>query len=447
MEPPSLHLGIELISLLKTPGLDVIISIAVACVLLGMSALISGSEVAFFSLGPVEKEEFENDKTGSSSRVVRLYQKPHRLLATILITNNFVNIGIVILSSYIVAGIFNFNEAPTWLMLLVQVGVVTFLLLLLGEVIPKVYATKKATVLCKIMAIPLEFLMKLFYPLSSILMSSTSFINKRVKKRETEFSPNELEQAIDLTLDEQTSADDEKILKGIVRFGNTDVKQIMTPRTEVLSFDITTEYPELLEELLESGYSRVPIYKEDSLDQVIGVLYLKDLLPYAERTDMNWQSLVRTPYFVPENKKLDDLLKEFQERKMHMAIVVDEYGGTSGIVSLEDILEEIVGEITDEFDDEDIFYSKLDEHNFIFEGKTQLVDLYKILEIDGENFESEKGESDTLAGFILEITGKFPTRGEKVTFENYTFTIESADKRRLKRIKLSISEIAEADDE
>ncbi len=446
MEPPSLYLSIELISILKAPGLDVIISIAVACVLLGMSALISGSEVAFFSLGPVEKEEFESDKTGSSSRVVRLYQKPHRLLATILITNNFVNIGIVILSSYIIAGVFNFDEAPTWLMLLIQVGVVTFLLLLLGEVIPKVYATKKATALCKIMAIPLEFLMKLFYPLSSILMSSTSFINKRVKKRETEFSSNELEQAIDLTIDEQTSPDDEKILKGIVRFGNTDVKQIMTPRTEVLSFDLKTEYPELLKDLLESGYSRVPIYK-DSLDQVIGILYLKDLLPYAERTDMNWQSLVRSPYFVPENKKLDDLLKEFQERKMHMAIVVDEYGGTSGIVSLEDILEEIVGEITDEFDDEDIFYSKLDDQNFIFEGKTQLVDLYKILEIDGANFESEKGESDTLAGFILEITGKFPTRGEKVSFENYTFTIESADKRRLKRIKLSINEIAETDGE
>ncbi len=446
MEPPSLLQITEFLAFLKPVTLELLIATLVAIVLLACSALISGSEVAYFSLGLAERENLENGKSPIDERVLSLLNKPHQLLATILIANNFVNIAIVIVSSYIVSGIFDFSAMSEKLVFIIQVGVVTFLLLLLGEVIPKVYATINALKLCKLMAVPLQFLMRIFYPLSAVLISSTDFINKRIKKRETEYSPDVLEHAIDLTIDEETSPEDEKILKGIVRFGSTDVKQIMTPRTEVLSFDLRTNYSELLAEILKQGFSRVPIFKE-SIDQVIGILYLKDLLPYSDRTEMNWQSLVRSPYFVPENKKLDDLLKEFQERKMHMAVVVDEYGGTSGIVSLEDIIEEIVGDITDEFDDEDVYYSKIDDSNYIFEGKTPLVDLYKVLDIDGENFESEKGESDTIAGFILELTGKFPEKTEKVNFENYTFAVETRDKRRIKRIKLTINESEKVEDE
>ncbi len=414
-------------------------------VLLICSALISGSEVAYFSLGPSDIDSLQNEKSSASDRAQTLLLRPHRLLATILIANNFVNIGIVILSSFIFLEGFNFDGYPYWFGIAIQVGVVTFLLLLLGEVIPKVYATSNAIVLIRLMSIPLTVLLKVFYPISSLLISSTNVINRRIKKRQSDYSIDELEHALELTKDEETTPDEEKILKGIVRFGNTDVKQIMTPRTEVVSFEFGTSYTELLEELLDEGFSRVPIYKE-SLDQVIGMLYLKDLLPYSESTDLEWQGLLRSPYFIPENKMLDDLLKEFQERKVHMAVVVDEYGGTSGIVTLEDIIEEIVGDITDEFDDEDIFYSKLDEKNYIFEGKTPLVDLYKILDIDGENFEEAKGESDTLAGFMLELSGKIPTKNEKINFENYTLTVEAADKRRIKRVKLTLLETEETEE-
>lgn len=413
-------------------------------ILLFFSALVSGSEVAYFSLGPADREELEMSNYAWAERVMNLLERPQRLLATILITNNFVNIGIVILSSYIVDKSLNFDGFDPWVPFVVQVLVVTFLLLLLGEVIPKVYATANAKKLCKITSLPLNALSSIFYPLSSLLISSTNIINKRVKKRQSDYSVDALETALELTRDEQTTPDEEKILKGIVRFGNTDAKQIMTPRTEVVAYDFTTTFPELIEDLKGQGLSRVPIYK-DSLDQVMGMLYFKDLLPYAEEVeDIEWQSLLRSPFFVPENKKLDDLLKEFQSRKVHMAIVVDEYGGTSGIVTLEDIIEEIVGEITDEFDDEDIFYSKLDDKNYIFEGKTPLVDLYKILDIDGENFERIKGESDTLAGFVLELSGKIPIKNEKITFENYMLTIEAADKRKIKRIKLTmLDEVSE----
>lgn len=389
-------------------------------------------------------DHLENEKTGAADKAIALLEDPHRLLATILIANNFINIVFVILSSFILTAGLNFDVYPVWVEWVVQVGTITFLLLLLGEILPKVYATVNSMKLITLMASPLTFLMKVFNPVSSVLISSTNVINKRFKTRQEDYSVDELEHALELTKDEQTTPDEEKILKGIVRFGNTDVKQIMKPRTEVVSFDFTTSYADLMDELLEEGFSRVPIYKE-SIDQVVGILYLKDLLPYADSTDLDWQTLLRAPYFVPENKKLDDLLKEFQTRKMHMAIVVDEYGGTSGIVTLEDILEEIVGDITDEFDDEDILYSKLDEQNYIFEGKTPLVDLYKILEIEGHNFEEAKGEADTLAGFMLELSGRLLVKNEKVNFENYILTVEAADKRRIKRIKLTLLQTEETE--
>jgi len=442
LEPPDPESLSIFLALFNPITLDVWIAIGVAVILVICSALISGSEVAFFSLGPNERGQLENSKTRVAERILSLLDLPQRLLATILIANNFVNIGIVIISSFIVNESFNFADYPEWVAVAIQLGGITFLLLLFGEVIPKVYATSSALPLCKLMSVPLEILGKVFYPLSTILISSTNIINKRVKKRSADYSVDELEHALELTKDEETTPDEEKILKGIVRFGSTDVKQIMTPRTEVVSFEQNTLFPELLSELLEHGFSRVPIY-DDSLDQVKGILYLKDLLPHSEAENLQWLPLVRKPYFVPENKKLDDLLREFQEKKMHMAIVVDEYGGTSGIVTLEDILEEIVGDITDEFDDENIFYSKLDELNYVFEGKTPLVDLYKILDLDGENWEEAKGESDTLAGFILEQAGKIPLKNEKVKFENYTLTIEAADKRKIKRVKLTLPESQE----
>jgi gliding motility-associated protein GldE len=442
LEPPDIEPLSSLLALFNPLSTDVWLAIGVAVVLIFCSALISGSEVAFFSLGPNERNEVEGEKTKTSARILDLLDRPQRLLATILISNNFVNIGIVIVSTYIVAETFNFADYPAWVAVAIQIGGITFLLLLFGEVIPKVYATTHALPLCRFMALPLEVLDKIFRPLSAVLISSTNFINKRVKKRGSDYSVDELEHALELTKDEETSPDEEKILKGIVRFGGTDVKQIMTPRTEVVAFGVDTGFPQLLEELIGHGFSRVPIYSE-SLDQVKGILYLKDLLPYAESDNLQWLNLVRPPYFVPENKKLDDLLKEFQEKKVHMAIVVDEYGGTSGIVTLEDILEEIVGDITDEFDDEDIFYSKLDEQNYVFEGKTPLVDLYKILDISGDNWEEAKGESDTLAGFVLEHAGKIPLKNEKIRFEDYTLTVEAADKRKIKRVKLTLSEGSE----
>jgi len=442
LEPPDIEPLSIILALFNPISPQVWVAVAVTVLLIICSALISGSEVAFFSLGPNERNELEASKSNASDRILALLDHPQRLLATILITNNFVNIGIVIVSTFIVSESFNFGDYAAWVAIAIQVGGITFLLLLFGEVIPKVYATANALPLCKFMSLPLEFLGKVFYPLSTILITSTNVINKRVKKRGTDYSVDELEHALELTKDEETTPDEEKILRGIVRFGGTDVKQIMTPRTEVVAFEQRTTFPELLAELLQQGFSRVPIY-EESLDQVKGVLYLKDLLPHADAENLQWLPLVRPPYFVPENKKLDDLMKEFQEKKVHMATVVDEYGGTSGIVTLEDILEEIVGDITDEFDDEKIFYSKLDDHNYVFEGKTPLVDLYKILDIDGENWEEAKGESDTLAGFILEQAGKIPLKNEKIKFENYTLTVEAADKRRVKRVKLTVVESEE----
>lgn len=437
MEPPSLDFSNTLLSLLQPITLETGLALFLAIILLFCSAVVSGSEVAYFSISPADREMLELEKSNQSERALNLIARPQRLLATILITNNFVNIGVVILSSFIVQNGMDFSAYPAWVSPLIQVGVITFLLLLLGEVIPKVYATEKGMTLIRGMALPLTALLKICYPLSSVLISSTNIINKRMKKRQGDYSVNELEQALELTRDEATTPDEEKILKGIVRFGNTDVKQIMKSRTEVMAFEVETPYREMLEKLLDEGFSRVPVYRE-SLDQVVGILYLKDLLPYSENEDFEWQSLLRDPYFVPENKKLDDLLKEFQQMKVHMAVVVDEYGGTSGIVTLEDIIEEIVGEITDDFDDEDIFYSKLDDQNYIFEGKTPLVDLYKILDISGDNFEEAKGESDTLAGFMIEHSGKILNKNEKLKFENYLLTVEAADNRRIKRIKLSV---------
>ena len=425
-QPIDLELGLSIFSVL---------------VLVVFSALLSGSEVAMFSISNKQRIELENQNYSSEKRVLVLLKEPKKLLATILIANNFINVSIVMASNFVFNNLFIEGSISNTMNFILQVIVITFLILLFGEVIPKVYANNHNLKFSKFMAIPLQLLKKLFYPVSQILVNSTNLIDKRMERRKESIQANELEHALNLTVDSVDNEDEKKILEGIVKFGNTDVKQIMTPRTDVISFEISTPFNELISELKEIKYSRIPVF-EDSFDKIKGILYAKDLLgKMNEKKNFKWPNLLREPKFVPENKKLDDLLKEFQEEKTHIAIVVDEYGGSSGIVSLEDVLEEIVGDITDEFDEEDINYKKLDELNYIFDGKTSLIDVYKLLDIDGEIFEKEKGESDTIAGFCIEQAGKIMLKNEKISFDKYTITVEAADKRRIKKVKITINEV------
>ena len=425
-QPIDLELGLSIFSVL---------------VLVVFSALLSGSEVAMFSISNKQRIELENQNYSSEKRVLVLLKEPKKLLATILIANNFINVSIVMASNFVFNNLFVEGSISNTMNFILQVIVITFLILLFGEVIPKVYANNHNLKFSKFMAIPLQLLKKLFYPVSQILVNSTNLIDKRMERRKESIQANELEHALNLTVDSVDNEDEKKILEGIVKFGNTDVKQIMTPRTDVISFEISTPFNELISELKEIKYSRIPVF-EDSFDKIKGILYAKDLLgKMNEKKNFKWPNLLREPKFVPENKKLDDLLKEFQEEKTHIAIVVDEYGGSSGIVSLEDVLEEIVGDITDEFDEEDINYKKLDELNYIFDGKTSLIDVYKLLDIDGEIFEKEKGESDTIAGFCIEQAGKIMLKNEKISFDKYTITVEAADKRRIKKVKITINDV------
>lgn len=423
--------------------IDFELGLSIFCVLIlvVLSALLSGSEVAMFSISNKQRFDLEDQNKNANKRVLTLLKEPKKLLATILIANNFINVSIVMASNFVFNNLIIEGSISDTMNFIIQVIVITFLILLFGEVIPKVYANNYNLKFSKFMAIPLQLLKKLFYPISQILVNSTNLIDKRIEKRKESIQANELEHALNLTVDSVDNEDEKKILEGIVKFGNTDVKQIMTPRTDVISFEITTPFNELMSELKEIKYSRIPVF-EDSFDKIKGILYAKDLLgKMNEKKNFKWPNLLREPKFVPENKKLDDLLKEFQEEKTHIAIVVDEYGGSSGIVSLEDVLEEIVGEITDEFDEEDINYKKLDELNYIFDGKTTLIDIYKLLEIDGEIFEKEKGESDTIAGFCIEQAGKIMLKNEKISFDRYTITVEAADKRRIKKVKITINEV------
>ena len=423
--------------------IDFELGLSIFCVLIlvVLSALLSGSEVAMFSISNKQRFDLEDQNRNANKRVLTLLKEPKKLLATILIANNFINVSIVMASNFVFNNLIIEGSISDTMNFIIQVIVITFLILLFGEVIPKVYANNYNLKFSKFMAIPLQLLKKLFYPISQILVNSTNLIDKRIEKRKESIQANELEHALNLTVDSVDNEDEKKILEGIVKFGNTDVKQIMTPRTDVISFEITIPFNELMSELKEIKYSRIPVF-EDSFDKIKGILYAKDLLgKMNEKKNFKWPNLLREPKFVPENKKLDDLLKEFQEEKTHIAIVVDEYGGSSGIVSLEDVLEEIVGEITDEFDEEDINYKKLDELNYIFDGKTTLIDIYKLLDIDGEIFEKEKGESDTIAGFCIEQAGKILLKNEKISFDRYTITVEAADKRRIKKVKITINEV------
>lgn len=407
----------------------------------------SASEVSFFSLTPVELSELEKQSSKSSKHASSLLQQPKDLLATILIANNFFNVSIVILGAYISAILLPADSTDPLFKFIIDVVVITFIILLFGEVIPKYYATRNGSAVIAFMATPVYVFSKLppFSWMIQGLVKGTALISRATKNREVDVSSSELSHALELTKDDDGDNRDQKILHDIVRFGKKDVKQIMKSRLEVSAADVELSYVQLQSLIIACGFSRIPVYRE-TFDTVEGILFVKDLLPHLnEAENFEWQKLVREPFFVPENKKIDDLLKNFQERKVHMAIVVDEYGGTSGIVTLEDVLEEIVGDITDEFDDEDLTYSKLDEDNYVFEGKMLLVDLYKVLEIDGREFEDSKAEADSIGGFVTEQAGRLPRKDDKITFSNYIFTIESADNRRVKRVKLTRTKPDEAD--
>ena len=437
MDPDPEHLSLLFASF------DIILALngIILILLLISSALISGSEIAFFSLNQTDINELSNNGK-EKNVVVTLLERPRKLLATILITNNFINILIVLLFASLAETLFgDFNISLNLyffavpIRFLLEVILVTFLILLFGEVLPKVYASRNALLFAKKISKFIHTINILLTPFSTPLIAITKWVEQKFGSKASKFSVETLSQALELTSQDATSTDEQKILNGIVNFGNTETVQIMKPRIDVFALSDTETYEEVLSKILTNGYSRNPVYSEN-IDNIIGVLYAKDLLAHLNKKTFDWQTLLREPFFVPENKKLDDLLADFRAKKNHLAIVVDEYGGTSGVVTLEDVIEEIVGDINDEFDDEDVSYSKIDANNYIFEGKTSIKDFCKILDDEDEEiFEEEKGESETLAGFILEISGKFPKKGAEINFKNYTFTIEALDKKRIKQVK------------
>lgn len=430
-DPPSFKL------LFVAIDFSIVTGFVLMFILLACSALISGAEVAMFSLTKTDIEDGSNKKSKRIQIISRLLERPKKLLATILVANNFINIAIVILFAYLGGFLFEGIVSPI-LRFFIEVVIITFFILLFGEILPKIYASRNKLKFAMFMAYPLSVLDVVLSPLSLPMRSFTIVIHKKLGKQKTNLNVNQLSHALKLTSEHDTTKEEQKILQGIVSFGNTDTKQVMKPRIDIFALNIDQKYSEIMPEIIENGYSRIPVFK-DNIDQIVGILYVKDLLPYIDREEFDWTSLIRDPFFVPEKKKLDDLMAEFQHKKVHLAVVVDEYGGTSGLVSLEDIIEEIVGDISDEFDDEDVTYSKLDENNYIFDGKTALKDFYKILKIEDTNvFETHKGEAETVAGFVLEILGSFPKQGAKINFKNYVFTIEALDKKRIKLVKLTM---------
>ena len=412
------------------------IGISGLVVLLFCSALISGAEVALFSLSQKDIEEAIEENNSKGKVISELLEKPKKLLATLLVANNFINIAIVILFSFIGKSIFAVITS-TLLRFILEVVVVTFLILLFGEVLPKVYANRNKVKFAKLIAYLIAFLDKILSPISLPMRAATIYLHNKLGKQKTNFSVDQLSQALELTDSEETSTEEQKILEGIVSFGNTETRQVMSPRIDIFALEIEESFSEICPKIIEKGHSRIPVYR-DNIDHIEGVLFVKDLLPYINSNEFDWKSLLRQPFFVPENKKLDNLLKDFQSKKSHLAIVVDEYGGTSGLVSLEDVIEEIVGDISDEFDDENNNFTQIDDRNYLFEGKINLKDFYRIIDVDEELFEIQKGEAETLGGFILEILGNFPKKDQKITFENCLFTIEVVDKKRVKQIKVTI---------
>ncbi len=424
-------------------ALPQIIGILSILLLLVGSALVSGSEVALFSLKPTDFEVDESKMSSKEKILIKLLDKPKKLLATILIANNFINIAIVLLYSALSDVFRSSSEIAVFgisLTFLIDIVIVTFLLLLFGEIFPKVYANRNNVKFSHFMAYPLLFLDKILTPISLPLRNFSNIIQSNLGKQKPNLSVDQLSQALELTRESETSTEEKKILKGIVSFGNIDAKEVMKPRLDVFALNYEESFKDIISLINAQGYSRIPVYKDD-IDNVVGIMYIKDLLPYLDKSSFKWQSLLREPYFVPENKKLDDLLNEFKDQKNHLAIVVDEYGGTSGLITLEDIIEEIVGDISDEFDDEDIIYSKIDSKTYVFEGKTSMKDFYQILKFDQatiENFEEHRGDAETIAGFLLEITKGFPKKNQEIKFETFRFVAEVIDDKRIKQIKVMI---------
>lgn len=441
---PSLLSVLSVLNPAFSVSLAFIVELIVLIILLFLSGFVSGAETAFFAITPAQFLQLR-DAPGTAPRIVyNLLNRPKRLLATLLISINFINIAIVVISSLLMAQVFDFSSHPT-VGFLVQVVAVTFVIIVFCELMPKMYATQNAIWFSNLAALPLFIVDKLLRPMSWLLVKSTALVDRRIQSKGYDVTVDELTHAIDITSDKNTPEDEKNILKGIARFGNIDVKQIMKPRMDVFALDRETTFDEVIRLVNEHRYSRVPVF-EETFDRIAGILYIKDLLPYleqVERSGFEWTSLLRPAYFVPASKKINDLLKEFQEMKNHMAIVVDEYGGSSGIVTLEDILEEIVGEINDEFDDDELNYSRLDDRNFVFEGKTLLNDVSRITDLDRKLFEFGEEETDTLAGLLLAIKGGLPQVNEVLRLNNLVFTVESADRRRIKRVKLTLPPDAE----
>jgi gliding motility-associated protein GldE len=415
---------------------DLLFGTIAIVVLLFCSAMVSAAEVALFSLTQNDLNRLSLQSASKGILITNLLQKPKKLLATLLVANNFINIGVVIIFSYVGNNIFSDIESPV-LKFILEVILVTFLILLFGEVLPKIYASRNNVKFSRFIINPLLVLDKILSPISLPMRAITVYLHDKLGKQKSNISVDQLSQALELTSSDGTSSEEQKILEGIVSFGNTDTKQVMSPRIDIFALEITATFAEIYPKIIEKEYSRIPVYL-DNIDQIEGVLFVKDLIPHIHKKEFDWKKLIREPFFVPENKKLDDLLKDFQSMKSHLAIVVDEYGGTSGLVSLEDVIEEIVGDISDEFDDENINFSQIDEKNFLFEGKINLKDFYRIITVNEENFENQKGEAETLAGFILEILGNFPKKGQKIQFSEVLFTIETVDKKRIKQIKVTI---------
>lgn len=418
-----------------------LIQIVLVIALLIMSALISGAEVAFFSLNPklLESDESsENNSDPTTAAIIKLLEKPKRLLATILVVNNFINIAIVLVFSSLGEYFFSTIENPI-VLLLIEIGVITSIILVFGEILPKIYANRNPLNFSKMMIGPVTFADRYLLFWITIPMSRiTQILEARLGQKNNNFSVDQLSQALELTSDEDTTSEEQKILEGIVNFGNTDTKQVMCPRIDIFALSESMTMSEIIPKILDEGFSRIPIYSEN-VDKIKGILYVKDLLPEIENKDFNWQSIIKEPFYVPENKKLDDLLREFQLKKIHLAIVVDEYGGTSGLITLEDIIEQIVGEISDEFDDDALHYSKLDQNTYVFDAKINLKDFFKVIDLeDFEAFERIKGDAETLAGMLLELTQKFPFKNQIITHENIQFVVEDVDQKRIKRVKVKL---------
>lgn len=424
-------------------SLGVVIAILITIVLLGMSAFASASEIAYFSLSPSDLSELSEERTEQDKAINMLRDDSERTLATILITNNFVNVTIIMLCNYIFTSLVCFGEKAYWLQFLIVTVLLTFLLLLFGEIIPKVYSREEPLAFCRRSVSGILFFRRLFWVFESILLRSGFLASKVIKNDQQMLSVDELEHALELT-DKNDIKEEQKMLQGIVRFGDETVREVMTSRQDIVALNINSPFSDVLKSIIENNYSRIPVYQNND-DNIKGVLYIKDLLPHlAKPTSFKWQTLMRPPHFVPETKRLDDMMKDFKENKVHIAIVVDEFGGTSGLITLEDILEEIVGEINDEYDEEDTSYSKLNYNTYVFDGKTLLSDVTKILEVDDDYFSEIEGDADSLAGLLLEIKGDFPTMHERIEYRNFMFEILKVDGRRISKVKITISANNEA---